>query len=95
MQFETRRDNPLVPRAVLDRAFELPAPAGDGTFDYVTSPSGDVQVVELRGVEPGSLEALSEAEKQQLRLQVGREYAGSIDAGFQAGLRDRADISVL
>lgn len=95
VEYGTRRDNPLAPRAVLDRAFELPAPAGESRVEYVTAPTGDVQVLELMAVEPGSLEALSELEQQQLRMQVSREYAGSVDAEFQSGLRERADISVL
>lgn len=96
VELSANRANPMVPRPVLERAFELPAPGeGQSTFDYVVTPAGDVQVFELDSVTPGSLTALSPAQKKQLSQTITAEHARMANIEFQRGLRDRADITVL
>ncbi len=96
VQFGIDRENPLVPRAVLSRAFELPAPGADeSAVDYVIAPSGDVQVLELIGVTPGSLEQFAGPEQERLRQRVSGEYAMLVDSELRATLRESADISVM
>lgn len=96
VELAARRDNQVVPRPILARAFELPAPAqGNTVVETVSDPSGDVHVIELLRVQPGALAALEEAERQRLQQQIGGEFGGLIDAEFQRRLRDAADITVL
>ena len=90
------RSNAMLPRPVLQRAFELAPPAeSQSSFDYVMSPTGDVQVFELARVTPGALQTLSPVQRDQLRQQITTEYGRMVSTEFQRGLRDRADISVL
>jgi peptidyl-prolyl cis-trans isomerase D len=96
VELAVRRDNMSVPPTVLQRVFRLPAPAeGENTVDTVTTPAGDLQVVELLRVQPGELSRLEPAGEQRLRQQISGEFAGFVDGEFQRRLRDDADISVL
>lgn len=90
------RGSAIVPRTILQRAFELPSPSpGESVFEYVLSPEGDVQVLELARVTPGSLTALAPAQRAELRQQVKSEFARMANTEFQRGVRDRAEISAL
>jgi peptidyl-prolyl cis-trans isomerase D len=96
VELAANRANALVPRAVLQRAFELPQPGeGQSEFEYVLSSSGDVQVFELVRASAGSYTELSENEKLGLTQQVSGEFAGLINAEYQNSLRDSADITVM
>ncbi len=96
VELAARRDSPIVPRPVLARAFELPAPEeGSSIVEIVTTVTGDVQVFELLRAQPGGLALLEEAEQQRLRQQIRGEFGGLIDAELQRRLRDDADITVL
>ena len=96
VELAANRRNPMVPQAVLQRVFELPAPTeGQSTFDYVTSPTGDILVFELARVTPGALVALDPAQKNQLKSQITTVYGRILNTEFQRGLRERADITVL
>jgi peptidyl-prolyl cis-trans isomerase D len=96
VQLGTNRNSPIVPRSVLQRAFELPAPGDDaGVVEYVTEPTGDVLVFELIKVEAGSLEALPEPAAMQLKQLVAGEYGVRVDSEYRQGLRERADINVM
>ena len=90
------RRNGAVPREVLARAFELPAPTDGHTLvDFLMAPSGDAQVISLTGVNPGKFEALEQNARVSLLRQVSGEYANLVDSEFQRGLRESADISVM
>jgi peptidyl-prolyl cis-trans isomerase D len=90
------RRNLAVPREVLQGAFSLAAPEeGESTVDYVLAASGDALVYELDRVSPGNLQVLPAADQQSLQQQVGAEYAQVIDAEYQQGLRDSAEINVM
>ncbi|MFT5335540.1 MAG: peptidyl-prolyl cis-trans isomerase D [Halioglobus sp.] len=90
------RASSVVPRTILQRAFELPTPGpGESVFEYVMSPEGDVQVLELARVTPGALTALAPAQRTELREQVKSEFARMGNTEFQRGVRNRAEISVL
>lgn len=90
------RGSTVVPRNVLQRAFELPGPTpGDSVFEYVLSPEGDVQVLELARITAGELKALLPAQKTELQEQVKAEFARMANNEFQRGVRERAEISVL
>jgi len=90
------RGNVTVPRDVLQRAFQLPVPAaGEAPTDFVMTASGDAQVFELARVTAGQYDALPEAEQRGLQQQVSAEYGQLVDAEFQRGLRDGADITVM
>jgi peptidyl-prolyl cis-trans isomerase D len=96
VELAANRTSPVVPQPVLQRAFELQVPAdGESTFDYVFTPTGDAQVLELVRVTPGAYEALNEPQKTQLKQQITAEYGRMVNTEFQRGLRDRADITVL
>jgi peptidyl-prolyl cis-trans isomerase D len=96
VELAATRGNAMVPRQVLQRAFELPAPAGEQTtLEYVLTTTGDVQVFELARVTPGDLAALNPGQKKQLKDQLLSEHGGMVNSEFSRALRDRADISVL
>ncbi len=96
VELAVRRDNPSVPATVLQRIFRLPEPAdGENTVATVTTPAGDLQVIELMRVQPGELSGLEPAGEQRLRQQITGEFAGFVDGDFQRRLRDGADINVL
>ncbi len=90
------RGNTVIPRTILQRAFELPVPnPGESVFEYVLSAEGDVQMLELARVSPGILSALGPAQKTELREQVKGEFARLANIEFQRGVRERAEITVL
>jgi len=90
------RQSTNVPPDVLQRAFQLPAPAGSApVVDLLVAPNGDARVIALDAVVPGSLADLDDAERRRLQQQLTTEYATMVDSEFRRGLRERADISVL
>jgi peptidyl-prolyl cis-trans isomerase D len=90
------RRNTVVPRAVLQRAFELPVPtSAQGTAEFIMTTTGDAQVFELVRVNVGRYDQLTEAEQQRLQQQVSTEYSNLVNTEFQRALRDNADITVL
>lgn len=96
VELAANRGNGMIPRGLLQRAFELAMPGqGQSAFDYVMTPEGDVQVFELARVTPGTVETLSDAQRQQLAEQITTEFARMANAEFLRGLRNVADITVL
>ena len=90
------RRNSAVPPEILQRAFELPAPDGDGTIvDFVMSPAGDAQVISLVRVNTGSYAELDQSQQTLLQQQLTTEYASLLDTQFQRALRENADITVM
>jgi peptidyl-prolyl cis-trans isomerase D len=96
VELAANRGNGMIPRAVLQRAFELAVPdQGKSAFDFIMTPEGDVQVFELARVTPGTVETLSAQQRQQLSQQITAEFARTANTEFLRGLRDVADITVL
>ena len=97
VELAANRRNSAVPSAVLQRAFQLPAPVeGQGSrVDYVASASGDVLVFELSRVTAGDFAALPEREQSMLKGQLAAESGNLVQQEFQQGLYQRADINVL
>ncbi|MEH6568344.1 MAG: SurA N-terminal domain-containing protein [Halioglobus sp.] len=96
VELAANRGNGMIPRALLQRAFELSMPDQEkSAFDFVMTAEGDVQVFELARVTPGTVETLSDAQRQQLSQQITTEFARMANAEFLRGLRNVADITVL
>lgn len=90
------RRNQLVPASVLRRAFDISGPSDEqSVFDYVLTPIGDAQVLELVRVTQGDYKQLAEAAKTALNEQIGGEYGALIDIEYRNGLREKADITVM
>ncbi|MEH6582136.1 MAG: SurA N-terminal domain-containing protein [Halioglobus sp.] len=91
------RQNPMLPQSVLQRVFQLPAPAveGESSYDYVLTATGDVQVFELVRVTPGSLATLEPTQRDALQGQITSEYGRMVGSEFQNGLRESADVTIL
>lgn len=90
------RGNSVVPREVLQRAFQLPAPeSGQSTADYVMTSAGDAQVFVLARVTEGDYSALADTERQGLQRQTSSEYSSLVDSDFQRSLRAGADVTVM
>ncbi|MEM1114403.1 MAG: SurA N-terminal domain-containing protein [Pseudomonadota bacterium] len=96
VELGARRANGTVPREVLARVFELPAPEpGSTSFDYVTGSNGDVLVLELDRVSPGDSDTLAGPAVDGLRNQLSAEQGGLLLGEYERGLREAADISRL
>jgi peptidyl-prolyl cis-trans isomerase D len=90
------RRNRIVPAEILQRIFALPDPGkGASSIDFVLTAEGDARVFELARVSVGQYQTLTDMEQQGLQQQVSVEYSQLINAEYQQGLRDSADISVL
>jgi len=95
VELAAQRENTTLPIDVLQRAFEMPAPEPDATLvDYVLTPSGDAQVIELVRVSEGQMDQLEPGQQLALQQRVTGEYANLVNAEYAAGLRDNAEISV-
>jgi hypothetical protein len=95
VELAAQRENTTLPIDVLQRAFEMPAPEADATLvDYVLTPSGDAQVIELVRVSEGQMDQLEPGQQLALQQRVTGEYANLVNAEYAAGLRDNAEISV-
>lgn len=95
VELGARRDNSIVPGAVLQRAFSLPAPASGPVVDYVVEVSGDARVLELVRVEAGDVATLPPEQQWTLRQRIGGEFGTVLQVEHEQGLRADADISVL
>ena len=86
----------VLPPAVLQRAFSLPAPGDDNPVaDYVIDASGDARVVQLVRVQAGALASLDAEQQRGLRQRIGSEFGALLQVEHEQGLRAAADISVL
>ncbi|PLW82125.1 peptidylprolyl isomerase [Kineobactrum sediminis] len=94
VELGARRDSRMVPRAVLQRAFALAAPATEPVVDYVVEPGGDARVVQLLRVTPGDLARLSREEQRGLAQRISEEYGAIVQVEHQQGLLADADITV-
>ena len=94
VELGTTRSNPAVPRNLLQRAFELPAPvAGDSFFEYVQTVSGDIEIFELVRVMPGNPDSLAMERRRALQQQLVNENGQRTDEYYQQALSGKADIT--
>ena len=83
-----------MPRALLQRAFELPEPGeGSSLFEFVQNSEGDIELFELVRVTPGTVEQMNPGQRQLINRQLVNEHGQRADEYFQEALRDSADIS--
>jgi peptidyl-prolyl cis-trans isomerase D len=95
VEIGAERSSAMLPPAVAEAAFHLPAPAAGATaVDFTLTPSGDAQVFEVSAVTPGDFAALPAPRQQQMRQQIGGEYGALVQQEYQQGLREEADITV-
>jgi hypothetical protein len=77
------------------RAFTLPPPEGDAPVrELVGAAAGDVYLLELTRVTPGSLETLPAQRRAQLRRSIAGEYGSVLIGAFESALRANAEIEV-
>ena len=96
VELGAQRDSRVLPPAVLQRAFSLPAPGDDNPVaDYVIDASGDARVVQLVRVQAGALASLDAEQQRGLRQRIGSEFGALLQVEHEQGLRAAADISVL
>ncbi|KGE03570.1 SurA N-terminal domain-containing protein [Pseudohaliea rubra] len=90
----TRSANAL-PTALGRRVFTLPPPEGEAPVrELVSSPAGDIFLVELTRVTPGSLENLPAQRENQLRRSIAGEYGSIIIGAYEGALRASAEVEV-
>jgi len=91
---ELERSNQLLPPDLIQNVFEMVAPAEDGVrvegFELAT---GDYVVVELQGVNPGSIDDLEEAELQGLQSFLAQQYTNADFEALILGMQNRAEIT--
>jgi peptidyl-prolyl cis-trans isomerase D len=96
VELAAHRGNSAVPRSILQRAFQLPAPGEEGSeYEFVLAPNGDALVFELTRVTAGDYSLMGARQKQELLQQVSGEFGGLLNVEHQKALRDRADITVI
>ncbi|MEL7046937.1 MAG: peptidyl-prolyl cis-trans isomerase, partial [Pseudomonadota bacterium] len=96
VEFGAVRGGGRLPAAVRDKLFALAAPESEETLRTTTeSSSGDeLYVLEFIGRNEGSLEALSDIERDNLQRRVAGETGGILQQQFETALRDRAEVVI-
>ena len=97
----SRQSRGEVPRSILATAFRMPAP-GDGDTSLKGTllrpqergEAADYAVIALRGVQDGSLEGLSDQQRQSLRQQLQRTSQQSGLDEVTAALREAANVTI-
>lgn len=78
---------------VLRYAFSMGKPqAGSATYGTILTSSGDLAVVSLQAVTPGSLEKITPEQKTAIVAQLGTIYGRNDFSSYQKFLKDAADI---
>jgi peptidyl-prolyl cis-trans isomerase D len=97
----SRQSRGEVPRSILATAFRMPAPGdGDPSLEGTPLPpkgpgqAADYAVIALRGVQDGSLDGLSDQQRQRLRQQLQRVSQQSSLNEVTAALREQADVTI-
>ena len=86
------RASTQVPAEILARLFELAMSEGKPNHTGLVSADGDYVLIELRGVQGGSLDKLSVAERPLLAEQVSSGLGNSQMRSFIQSLRDEASV---
>ncbi len=78
---------------VLRHAFSMPKPAaGKSSIGNVMTSSGDMAIVVVQSVSPGSYEKVTPEQKTTINAQLASIYGRNDFSGFQKFLKDTADI---
>jgi peptidyl-prolyl cis-trans isomerase D len=78
---------------VLRHAFTMTKPSSSSpTFDKVMTAAGDLAVVALEAVTPGSYEKVTPEQKTAITAQLGSIYGKNDFSSYQKFLKDAADI---
>ena len=70
----------------------MPTPGDSPVYSSLTLANDTFVLVELNGVEEGSLEAISVAEREQIKNSIRSELGNSDFGSFLVNLRNNADI---
>ncbi len=91
VELGARRVGSLLPPEVVSLAFSM-GQGADAALDSVDLVNGDLAVVELARVEPGRLDNLSSAQRDQLATQLTQLQGQLSMLEYRTALRDNADI---
>ena len=91
VELGARRVGSLLPPEVVSLAFSM-GQGVDAALDSVDLVNGDLAVVELARVEPGRLDNLSSAQRDQLATQLTQLQGQLSMLEYRTALRDNADI---
>ena len=87
------RSDQVVPPQLVNFIFEMSEPETDGTvIDGLMLNSGEYVVIELQGVNEGSLEDFDETELNSLESFIAQQSANADFEALLTGLQNRADI---
>ena len=87
------RNSADVDSDVVRHAFTMNKPASNSaTFDKVLTASGDLAVVAVEAVTPGSYEKITPEQKSAITAQLGNIFGKNDFASFQKFLKDAAEI---
>lgn len=79
---------------VVRHAFTMNKPiANSATFDKVTTTAGDLAVIALETVTPGSYEKITPEQKSAIAAQLGNIYGKNDFSSYQKFLKDAAEIA--
>lgn len=88
------RNAPNYPQELLDQVFRLEAPESPPAFHALPAGEGRTAVVALRDIQAGSLEALSDSEREQLRERLTQDYVNAATIALVESLKDKADVRI-
>lgn len=88
------RNQAGLPSAVLDAAFSLPPPSQKATYAGVRAADGDYLLIELTGVQGGTLQALEDEQRTRLTEQAVGQAASAQMNYLTESLRERAEVEV-
>ncbi len=89
------RTNATVPTEVLAAAFGLPKPAqGEVRREHVALANGSHAVLVLSNVQPGTPDAMPQAERDQRQRQLADQSAYSELTGYVGTLREQATVRI-
>jgi peptidyl-prolyl cis-trans isomerase D len=88
-----RRSANTVNREILEKAFSMPTPQAGPELDSITLGNGTFVLIALERVIPGSIEALSDAERTNLTQSMLADLGNSDFDAFLNNLRNKADIT--
>ncbi len=88
-----RRNANTVNREIIEKAFSMPTPQAGPELDSITLGNGTFVLIALERVIPGSIEALSDAERTNLTQSMLADLGNSDFDAFLNNLRNKADIT--
>lgn len=90
---DTARDAFNVNREIVSHVFAMQNPEGEPVYSSLTLANDTFVLIELSEVTPGSLEALAEADREQIQQTIRTDLGASDFGSFLINLRETADIN--